>query len=39
MERMFSGNYGVEERLTLSVRTPDWTERAVNEVAIRGETT
>lgn len=38
MERIFSGNYGVEERLTLSVTTPGWTERAVNEVVIRGET-
>lgn len=37
VERVLSGDYLIEERLTLSVIAEHWTERAVNEVVIKGE--
>ena len=37
VERTLAGDYSIEERLTLSVTTDEWTERAVNEVVIKGE--
>ena len=37
MERVLKGDCLVEERLTLSVIADGWTERAVNEVVVKGD--